>query len=162
MKAVASSVTVTVKLLSTPSFWIAVVASGMLAWRKAAVLEKTSASNWSPAAPATAALAARREVHGTALPAGASAFLAVGVEVADEVADEVAGAGSAAFAAGTDSPRAAPMGNATIKAMVEPSRARDRLVSRVMMVFITIPFVGDGMRSIGSGAGPRAFGPWSC
>ena len=105
VKAPPSSVTVTVKLLAVPSCWMAVVASSMLVCRKAAVLEKTSASKESAAAAAEAADLALSAVHGTASARGVGALVSVAVvlSAASDVSEVVlavvgAGLGAAALA----------------------------------------------------------------
>ncbi len=161
--AATNNFTVTLKLFWVASCWIAVVAAPMLSWRNAAVLEKRSASNDSSAAAAAEAFGSA--VHGTASPRVLSAL--VGADFADvgEVfaessgAEAAAGCGLGAAAAVEASPMVAPSGNDTIKAMVEPTATRERLCSRVMSLFITIPSLVTDVRSISSGAGPRAFGP---
>ena len=134
----------------------------MLEWRNAAVLEKRSASNDSSAAAAADAFGSA--VHGTASPR----VLAVSALPAFPVpwgaffawmSVAAAGSGLGAAVAVEASPMVAPSGSDTIKAMVEPTATRERLCSRVMSLFITIPSLVTDVRSISSGAGPRAFGP---
>src|SRR6478672_13481634 len=115
LKTLLSSDVVTVKLLSTPSCWIAAVASSMLECRNAAVSEKTRALNGSPSA-AAAAEAFGSAVHGTAsargvLGSSALAGLAEVLSVVLVLAGREARSVSAAAAAEALMPSAAASGS---------------------------------------------------